>query len=82
MLFARQHELKPSSNLMLNISLLWEDVPDGSTVGGKSIVCPRILIPTAILAIELFKEGRVYDVKFVWADTNNRPCREAQKLVR
>lgn len=51
----------------------FEHGPDNSSSAIECIVCPSILIPSAILAVELFEERRINDMELVRADTDNGP---------
>jgi hypothetical protein len=84
---AKLVDLGLNNPLPVGNSRLWEEVVQGSTtpfmeivlrgadgwvLGWKCIIGPVVLVPTAILAVELLEEAWVADVKLVRTDSNNR----------
>jgi hypothetical protein len=49
------------------------DGPDCGTISDKPITSPLILIPAVLLAVKFLIIGRIYNVKFVRTDPNDRP---------
>lgn len=78
-LFARQYRPKIIGSSVNSMPSFLEDVPYHSAVGGKSIVRPRIFVPTPLLPVKLFEKGRVDYMKFLRADPNDGSYRQRNK---